>query len=319
MSWGRVLLILGAVLGGIVVLFGLLGLAGSLTDSTMSPSDVRDGVIGSIFIIGVGVAILVPCLAVLILMRRKNALPKWQPGVPYLAIPPGATGPMSVAPPAQAPDLKNSYLEWFGWCQREIGGDAVVLNSATMAALRRGIGGDSSGAVQAARRAAHAASSSGPQAQQAKVRGAKVKFLARIGAATLPLLEPDETVIVSLYGIDRRPQMWRMAFGVIGYLIAASQSGAYYVTVTDRRVIVLSAPQLGGRPRALVFAVPRSMVTEVSDRQGIVRDTLVIARVTGERNRIVFVRMWRQEGNLAQQVLAPGLFATPKPQLPMLR
>ena len=319
MSWGRVLLILGAVLGGIVVLFGLLGLIGSLTDSTMSPSDVRDGVIGSIFIIGVGLTIFVPCLAVLIFVRPKNNLPVWQPGGPYMATPPGAAGPMSIAPLAQAPDLKNPYLEWFGWCQREIGGNAIVLNSATMAALSRGVAGDSSSAVQAARRAAQTASSSAPPAQQRKVGGAKVKLLARIGAATLPLLEPDETVIASLYGIDRQPQMWHVAFGVIGYLIAASQSGAYYVTVTDRRVIVLSAPQLGGRPRALVFAVPRSMVTEVSYKQGIVRDTLVIARVTDERNRIVVARMWRQEGLLVQHVLAPGLFATPMPQPPMLR
>ena len=318
MSLGRILLLLGAIVGGVVAGLGLLVLLVSATDNTMSPSDRNDAVLGSLFIAGIGLTLFVPCLAVLIVVWRKSPLPALQPGSSYAAVPPGLA-PAEKAMLAQGPDLTKPYLEWFGWCQREIGGDAIALHAATMAALSRGLAGDTGGALAAGRRAAQAASPSTLPGPPAKVPGAKVRLLARIGAGTLPLLEPEETVIASFYANDRRPMMWQLGFGLIGYLIAASQLGAYYLSVTDRRVILLGGSQLVARPTTLVFAVPRSMISEVSFRSGIVRDSFAITRVTGERNRLVVLRMWRAETARAQQVLSPGLLPTPMPAPPSLR
>lgn len=150
------------------------------------------------------------------------------------------------------------------------------------------------------------------------MRGGKLRLLARIGSATLPLLEPGEHVLVSLYATDRSAQMWQLAFGWIGYLVSASQGGAHYMTVTDRRVLMLSGPLLNLRPRVLDFAVPRSIVSATRYRSGILADSLTITRVTGEASRLRVARFWRPEGRLAEQLLAPGLMSIPMPSPPRL-
>jgi hypothetical protein len=82
---------------------------------------------------------------------------------------------------------------------------------------------------------------------------------------------------------------------------------------------MLSGPQLGsGRPKQVAFAVPRSMISATRYRQGMLRDSLTITRVTGESTRLLIVKQWRPEGVLAEQLLAPGGMSTPLPAAPKL-
>ncbi len=315
MGWGRVLLIAGCVVGTLVAAFGALALLAGLTDQTLSSSDRNDTVVGAVFILGVGLALLLPCAVLLIVLRPKPSLPIWQAGPYRPAAPPALPGaaPAAYIAPAQ-PDAIGTYLQWFGWCQREIGGDTIALHAAAMAALARAAAGDSAGAQQVARQSIQARPGGVAAGRPPKIRGAKVKLLARIGAATLPLLEPGETVVVSLYGTDRQAQMWQLAFGIIGYLISASQTGAYYVTVTDRRVLALTGPQLTKQPDRIAFLAPRSMVTGARFRRGVLADSFWLSRVTGEQNRLRLTRLWRPEAGYAEQVLAPGGMPTPLPR-----
>ena len=46
MRWWRVLLIVGASLGGLIVAFGLVGIVSALTDTDMSSADRSDTVLG---------------------------------------------------------------------------------------------------------------------------------------------------------------------------------------------------------------------------------------------------------------------------------
>jgi hypothetical protein len=299
----RVLLIIGSVVGGLVLGFGFLGLAITLSDNTLSPSDRSDELNAAFLFIGVGVVVFVPCLFFAIRSgsgRTTRAL-----------LTQGAAGGGSVyglATPYAPVDLAGSYVQWFGWCQREIGGSAIALNAATAAAMAQSAAGNSSGAPGAARDAANKVNSmASAMSLPAKTPIGKIRQLSRIGAGTLPLLEQGERVIVSLYGIDRQVQVWQTMFGAIGYLIAASQGGAYFVTVTDRRVIALTGPQLSATPRTLAFAVPRSMVSEVKFRRGMLwSGTLTISRVDGGKTRLRLTRFFTGEGALAAQVLAPG-------------
>src|SRR5712692_9681882 len=207
---GRVLLIIGAIVGGLVLAFGTLGLILAYAQPDANQSDE---IVGSIFIMVVGAAVAAPCTFFAYRLGRRSAQP-WSPsGSPALATP-GA-------------DVQQSYLAWFAWCQQTLGGDAVSLHAATMAAMAAGAAGNQTVAAsaEAARQSARiAALGLMPSAPTA----AKVKMLSRIGASTVGLLEPSERVVVSFSGMSRtrQAQLWSLAFGVIGGIIAASQSGA---------------------------------------------------------------------------------------------
>ncbi len=310
----KILLTIGSVLGGLILAFGLLALAGSITDTTVSASDRSDEIYGSLFFIAVGLAVFVPCLFFLVRSSSRSTLALMNQGVAY-----GGGAPGLAAPYAPV-DLASSYIQWFGWCQREIGGNAIALHAATTAAMAEAAAGNSSGAAEAARRAAATVTSmAGAVSLPTKTPTGKIRQLSRLGAGTLPLLEQGERVVVSLYGVDRQAQVWQAAFGVIGMLIAASQSGAYFVTVTDRRLIALTGPQLSGAPSALAFAVPRSMVSEARFRRGMLwSGSFSVARVDGGRTRLRVTRYFTSEGAFAQQVLFPGLGSTPLPPPPNL-
>jgi hypothetical protein len=250
---GKVLLIVGTVIGGLILGFGLLALLGTVTDNTLSSRDFNDQVLGSILFMVIGATFFAPCLFFLIRSGSRNTLSLMAQGMPY------GTGVAGL--PTAPADLSSSYIQWFGWCQREIGGNAIALHAATLAAMTAASAGDSGGAAGVARRAAARVSSlASAQSQGTKTPASKIRQLSRIGAATLPLLETGENVVVSLYGTDSSSLIWRLLFGWIGMLISMGQGGAYYVTVTDRRVIALTGPQLTKMPTALAFAVPRSMV-----------------------------------------------------------
>jgi hypothetical protein len=311
MRWWRVLLIVVASIGALIVGIGLLAVIASLTDPDMSSSDRSDTILGGLFIALAGLSLFVPCLAVFLVTRPRNPLPYWPSGP--LSSP--ATAPLAVP----SGDLRRSYVEWFGWCQREIGGDAIALHAATMAALSQASAGRD--VLAAARRAGQLVSpGAGAFGQPSpRVPGSKLRTLAMTGAALLPLLEEGESVLVSFQGIDMSANMWRLLFGWIGYLIAASQTGSYYVTVTDRRVIVLAGPQLGMPPRELAFALPRAMVSWAKYSRFLLTGSFTITRITGESIRMTLDRRWFKEGALAQSLLATGFTPTPMPPAPSLR
>ena len=310
MSWRRGALWAGCVLGVLLFLLGVTGLTYSQTDAALSPARrAEDIVLASLFMV-TGLAMLVACIVGL--RRKPVGAPSLQIGFQTLAAPPAMTG--SGAPVTAAPiaDLTDLYTQWFEWCRREIGGDAISLHAATMAALRFASTGDSGRASQAARQA----STPGPRA---RVRRLKVRLLARTAASTLPGLEPDEKVLVSLFGVDKEKSLrWELALGWIGYLITNRQLRAYFLTVTDRRVIALLGMESDHRPQFLAFEVPRSAISEATYQNGIFYDLLSISRVTGERTKLTVMRIWRGESALVQQLLAPGPTQTRMPASPTM-
>lgn len=309
---GKVLLIIGAVVGGLVLAFGLLALALGLTDTTSSASDRSDEIIGATIFVVVGLTFFAPCMFFLVRSRNRSTSALLSQG--------GYGGIATAGVLSAQPDLSNSYVQWFGWCQREVGGDAVALHAETMAAMAEAAAGNSARAGEAARQAASLAMPlAGAAAQPSKIPAGKIRQLSRLGAGTLPLLEAGERVVVSVFGIDRQSQMWQSAFGIIGYLIAASQGGAVFLTVTDRRVIALTGPQLSSTPNTLAFAVPRAMVSQARFRRGLMwNGSLDLRRLDGGGTRIRLTRWWTREGALAERALASGQGLTPLPPAPNL-
>jgi hypothetical protein len=311
---GKILLVIGATVGGVILGLGILGLLVTLTDNTLSASDRNDQVTGAIVIMAVGLTVFAPCLFFAVRSESRSTMAQLSQGAAYGSGFPGVTTPYAPV------DLSGSYLQWFGWCQREVGGNAISLHAATMAAMAEAGAGNSSGAAGRAKQAVSRASLLlAAQAQAVTTPTGKIRQLARIGSATLPLLEPGENVVVSFYGTDRQAQIWQSMFGIIGMLIAMSQQGAYYVTVTDRRVIALTGPQLGRTPSTLAFAVPRSMVAEARFRAGLLGGgTFNLRRMDGGRTRIRLTRYWKREGAAAQESLVPGVGLTPLPPPPIV-
>jgi hypothetical protein len=319
---GKVLLIIGAVLGGLILLFGLLALLVGLSDTGPDRSDEIEG---SILFLGIGAAIVTPCVFALVLTRLRSAtrLPAWTSAVPPAA-PAGNLSVVGLSVPAgsqvvTAPDLARSYMEWFGWCAREVGADPVVLHAATMAALRKAVDGDPSAAAEAAHTVARKMSGPVPAQPHRTIGKAKLRQLSRLAAGTLPVLEPGEQVQVSVYGQNRRTTTrWHVLLGVIGFLIAATQSGAYFLTITDRRLIVLTGSQFDSRPKALAFAITRSLVADARWRRGILGlpGVFRVKRLDGGWTVAAVPRSWKREAEAAYGLLAPTAGSTPLPATP---
>lgn len=150
---GKVLLIIGAVVGGLVFAFGALGLILAFAQPDANQSDE---VVGAIFFMVVGAIVAAPCIFFAFRSGRRSAQP-WQPGGALL-------------PGSPSADLRASYLTWFAWCQQTLGGDAVSLHAATMAALAGGAAGNpaaaaaAEAALQAGRIAASGAAPAPPRA-----------------------------------------------------------------------------------------------------------------------------------------------------------
>src|SRR5260370_15348919 len=242
---GRVLLIIGAVVGGLIFAFGVLGLILAFAQQDAQQSDE---IVGSIFFMVVGAIVAAPCTFFAFRLGRRSVQP-WSPGGSPALGTPGA-------------DVQQSYLAWFAWCQQTLGGDAASLHAATMAAMAAGAAGNPTAAAsaEAARQSARLAASG---VLPAAPNGAKVRVLSRIGASTAGLLEPSERVLVSFWGENRSTglQMVWFFFVVIARTIAASRVVAVFVTVTDRRVKDLVCRRFGGLPKpapARLPAAPRT-------------------------------------------------------------
>jgi hypothetical protein len=286
---GRVLLIIGAIVGGLVLAFGALGLILAFAQPDANQSDEVEG---SIIIMVAGAIVAAPCIFFAFRLGRSSR--PWQPG-----------GALPVGSPSA--DLQASYLSWFAWCQQTLGGDAVSLHAATMAAMASGAAGNptaaasSEAARQSARLAASGAQPSGPNAR-------KVRMLARIGASTAGLLEPSERVLVSFWGENRSTglQMVWFFFGVIGRTIAASRMGAVFVTVTDRRVIALIGGQFGGLANRTALIEPRLTVSAKFRKGPFGRGTFSLKGLGDVSVSMVVPRGWWPEAEMASGLLIPS-------------
>jgi hypothetical protein len=286
---GRVLLIIGAVVGGLVFAFGVLALILAFAQPDAHQSDE---VVGSIFFMVVGAVVAAPCIFFAFRMGRRTA--PWQPGG---ALPTGSPGA----------DLQASYLSWFAWCQQTLGGDAVSLHAATMAALAGGAAGNPTAAASAegARQSARIAASG---VMPSALSAAKVKTLSRIGASTAGLLESSERVLVSFWGENRSTglQMAALFFGAIGRIIAASSMGAVFVTVTDRRVIAVIGGQFGGLASRIGLVEPRSAVTAKLRKVLFGRRAFSIRGMGGTAVAMNVPANFRQEAEMAFALLMPS-------------
>jgi hypothetical protein len=288
---GRVLLIIGAVIGGLVLAIGVLGL---IINATTPGPDQGSGYLGAFIIIFVGAVIAVPCTFFAYRITPKGLLgygPAAQSGLPT----PGA-------------DVQQRYRAWFTWCQQALaGGDAVSLHAATMAAMVPSAA-DNPTAAASAEAARHSNRVGSMGAMAAPPKAAKVKMLSRIGASTVGLLEPGERVLVSFYGVNRsmRNQMYGAAFGAIGQAIAAGQSGAVFVTVTDRRVIALGAGQFGGLANKVLLMEHRAGVA-MKSKKFLLSRTVSFKGLSGSSVSMTVPGLWRAEVEMAVQMLNPAM------------
>jgi hypothetical protein len=288
---GRVLLIIGAVLGWLVFAFGALGLTLAFAQPDAQQSDE---VVGSIFFMVVGAIVAAPCTFFAFRLGRRSAQP-WSPGGSPALGTPGA-------------DLQQSYLAWFAWCQQALGGDAVSLHADTMAAMAAGAAGNPTAAAsaEAVRQSARLVTSG---TMPSVPNAGKVRMLARIGASTAGVLEPSERVLVSFWGENRSTglQMVWFFFGVIGRTIAASRMGAVFVTVTDRRVIALIGGQFGGLANRTALIEPRSTVSAKFRKAPFGRGTFSLKGLGDSSVAMNVPRGWRPEAEMAFAMLAPSV------------
>ena len=288
---GRILLIIGAVVGWLLFVLYTVVLISVIVQPDSNQSDE---VVGSIAFMAIGFAIAAPCTFFAYRMGRRKAQP-WNPAGSSALATPGA-------------DVQQSYLAWFAWCQQALPGDAVSLHAATMAAMAAGAAGNPTAAAsaEAARQSARLASSGGlPSAPS----NSKVRVLARIGASTAGLLEPSERVLVSFWGENRSTglQMVWFFFGVIGRTIAASRMGAVFVTVTDRRVIALIGGQFGGLANRTALIEPRSTVSAKFRKAPFGRGTFSLKGLGDSSVAMNVPRAWRPEAEMAFAMLAPSV------------
>ena len=283
---GRIALIIGGIIGGLLIGLGILGLAATAT--TPGPDQQGAYIVFAVMIV-VGLLVAVPCIYFAYRMTP--------------AVRPSTGGPASLVPAVAG--AEQSYLQWFSWCQQAIGGDAITLHAATMAALRAP--GDPTGAAQSeASRQAGRTGATG--VLPAPPSPAKVKVLARIGASMLGLLEPSERVLVSFMGGNRSAGTvaWGAAFGAIGAAVAASQSGAIFVTVTDRRVIGLVAGAYGGLANKVALVDSRSTVTAKMSKRLFGSRTLSLKGMQGGSVSAGISRLWQPEGLMAFELIQPS-------------
>jgi hypothetical protein len=288
---GRVLLIIGAVVGGLVFVLYTIVLISVIVQPDANQGDE---VVGSIVFMAIGAAVAAPCTFFAYRMGRRNARP-WSPD--------GSTALAGVGA-----DVQQSYLAWFAWCQQTLGGDAVSLHAATMAAMATGAAGNPTAAAsaEAARQSARLAASGAPPSAP---NAAKVRMLSRIGGSTAGLLEPSERVLVSFWGENLSVGLrvaW-LLFGVIGRAIAATSTGAVFVTVTDRRVIALIGGQWSGLAHQIGLIEPRATVSAKYPKGLLWRGTFTVKGAGGGSVSISVPRAWRPEAEMAFMMLAPSM------------
>jgi hypothetical protein len=299
----KILLWSALPLGALIALVGAIGLIGTIFAPSPDAATRNNSLVGSIAFLIVGLGMSVPSGRALFGMGRSRPLPEWLAPADVAAPKTSALPTDLVDIPDTAIDgLRDSYMRWFTWCQTELGGDAMSLHAGTMAALGASAAGDNEAGASAARALVPATG------HTSKVAPAKLRELAQIGAAILLLLGAEERVLVSFRGADQRAAaLSQLALGVIGRLLAARGQNMFFVTVTDRRVIVLVGSESTGQPSSLRMAEARSAVPDGRYRNGLLGNGYFTIKLIGEGRLVMNVmRNWTREASVASELLSGG-------------
>jgi hypothetical protein len=302
--YARKVLLWGALLlGSLIAFIGAIGLIGTVIAPSSDAATRNNSIVGSIAFLVVGFGIGVPSWRALFHKRASEPIPAWLAAADS-TVPATSSVPADLVdiPDAAIDGLRESYLRWFARCRSELGGDAIALHAGTMAALGASAAGDNEAGASAARALILATG------QTPAIAPAKVSELADIGAATLLLLGADERVLVSFRGADQRvAALSQIALGVIGRLLAARGQNMFFVTVTDRRIIVLKGSESTGRPSSLRLAEARLTIQKARYKPGLLGNGYFTIKSASEGKLVMNVmRNWTSEVSVASQLLNAG-------------
>jgi hypothetical protein len=117
-------------------------------------------------------------------------------------------------------------------------------------------------------------------------------------------LEPGERVIAGMLG-STGPSPWlSSAFGLLGVVVFALLGmRPYFMTVTDRRVLLMKASMTSNRPGGLAFADERSAVQVTRIKAGKVWSVLTYQRPNGKRLTLNVHRLWRDDMEAVAEAL----------------
>lgn len=86
------------------------------------------------------------------------------------------------------------------------------------------------------------------------------------------------------------------AAGVVGCLVAGLLSERpYFMAITDRRVFLVKASSMLGRPRGVRFVDPRSAVKITSAKSGVLGSQFAYCRASARPTTMYFSRPWRED------------------------
>jgi hypothetical protein len=122
-------------------------------------------------------------------------------------------------------------------------------------------------------------------------------------------LQPGERVLAGGFTVSGPSPMLAAAVGAAGMLLLGMRS--YYMAVTDRRVVMMRASGMSGRPRGLAFADPRAGVSITKVRSAAVWSHLKYRRPDGKQMRLNFHRKWRDDMEAIVQSMSDVSAAQP--------
>ena len=291
------------LLGSLIAFIGALGLIYAVFASGQDATTRNNGLVGSIAFLAIGLAMSVPSGLALFRKARPQPLPPWLAAADQAAsrVPSSPENLVDI-PDAAVDGLRDSYLRWSAWCQSELGGDAIALHAGAMAALAASAAGSTDAGAAAARALVPNTGKTSTLAPD------KLNNLADIGASTLLFLAAGERVLVSFRGADQRVAAFsQLAFGLIGRLLAARGPNMCFVTVTDRRVIVLMGSESTGRASSLRLTEARSRIRNGRYQRGLLGNGyFVIKSLEGPRIVMNVMRNWTLEVSVASALLRAG-------------
>lgn len=130
---------------------------------------------------------------------------------------------------------------------------------------------------------------------------AREKFERRVGPALAGVTEPGERVVASGFGMVRPSLRAHLLVGAF----AVFTMRQYWVTVTDRRLILLRMSKMGTVP-TLELAIPREKVQVQKSRRGVLDFALALG-LGDTTYPLRFPMQWKQQG----EAIAAELGANP--------
>ncbi len=130
----------------------------------------------------------------------------------------------------------------------------------------------------------------------------KEKIRQQVEDFVRPSLEPGETVEVTLTVMaGRSPWVAYSLFGALGGL----GMQPYFVCLTDRRLLFMTASKVSGRPKELADAQPRSGLSVTDHKPRAVWSVVRLRRADGQEQRFNVHRLFRPELGALVGALGP--------------